>query len=157
MPLDGAPSPGQDVIARVAAAFGIPTEQVTSRRRDVPTVRARWACFVIMRDRLQWKFARIAAHFDGQDHSSVRHGIHRATVEIADDGIYRQRVADIAATVESEGPPPPRPNVNALDMIVIERLTWVTRNQLIARLNANTGAFRAKYAKTYKRVREAIV
>jgi hypothetical protein len=158
MPLDGSPSPAQQTIDRVAAAFDIPADQIVSQRRDRPTVRARWACYVIMRDRLGMTQPQIARVFDGQDHTTVRHGLKQATAIMVDDAEYRSRIA-----VAGSGAAPKMrtvsqdPVATTLDYIVIDRLMGVARGRLMAKVRENPTAFRLRYAKTYRRVREALL
>lgn len=156
MPLDGSPSPTQDVIERVAAAFDIPAEQAISKRRDRPTVRARWACYVVMRDRLQMTLPQIARIFDGQDHTTVRYGINQAALLMSEDEDYRQRIAEAGHVAAPKMTHAPTAEVaTTLDYIVLDRLMTKTRAELAAALRGNPTAFRLRYAKTYKRVREA--
>lgn len=157
MPLDGSPSPTQEVIERVASAFDIPAEQIISQRRDRPTVRARWACYVIMRDRLNMTFGKIGRIFDGQDHTTVRYGFHEAAVLMADDEDYRQRITAAGHDAAPRIQPAAAEQVAAtLDYIVLDRLMTKARAELAASLRNNPAAFRAKYAKTYQRIREAV-
>lgn len=157
MPLDGSPSPTQEVIERVASAFDIPADQIISQRRDRPTVRARWACYVIMRDRLNMTFGKIGRVFDGQDHTTVRYGFHEAAALMADDEEYRQRITAAGHDAAPRIQPTPMDQVaSTIDYIVLDRLMTQTRAELAAALRGNPTAFRARYAKTYKRVREAV-
>ena len=157
MPLDGSPSPTQEVIERVATAFDIPAEQIISQRRDRPTVRARWACYVIMRDRLGMTQPQIARVFDGQDHTTVGHGLRQSAVIMAEDEEYRARVSEAGHVVAPKIRPTSRDSVaHTLDYIVIDRLIAIARGRLAAQMRDNPTAFRVRYAKTYKRVREAV-
>lgn len=157
MPLDGTTSPGQDVIARVAAAFGIPAEQIIAQRRDKVSVRARWAAYVVLRDRMQWRLKDIGALFSGQDHSTVCHGITQAACLMDRDEQFRDKV--VALTTGAKPSPkitkPENPTAE-LDYIVVDRLAAQARMRLMSILRASPDTFRAKYAKTYKRVREAV-
>jgi hypothetical protein len=46
---------------------------------------------------------------------------------------------------------------STLDYIVIDRLMGVARGRLMAKVRENPTAFRLRYAKTYRRVREALL
>lgn len=178
MPLDGSPSPLRERIERIvmqaAAAFNVPPGQITGRSRARSIARARWAVWITMRDRLNMTMTQIG-QATGFDHTSVLHGLRGAARLMVDDADYAARVTQTGGELRSmptihETPDPPRPARPAkpakpeapptfaadLDYIALDWLTRRARNKLQAKLRENPTAFRMRYAKTYKRVREAV-
>lgn len=156
MPLDGTLNAAAPVVERVAQEFGLDPAQLVSKRRDRDTVRARWAVFIILRDRYHWTLAHIARHFDGHDHTSVRHGLAQAARMMSDDDEYRAKIIAAGQNARPIEPAPIADGPGLLDYVVIDRLTQQMREAWKSKLRNNPDAFRKRYAKTYKRVREAV-
>ncbi len=82
---------------RVAEAFNVPVEALTSRRRTKEVTVPRQVAMFLMRELLDLPLARIGEHFGGRDHSTVIHSIKKVEQEIAEDGAMRQRVERLRA------------------------------------------------------------
>lgn len=101
-------------------------------------------------------FGKIGRIFDGQDHTTTRYGFHRAVSLMADDDDYREKIAAAGHdAVPRIQPTSPDHVACTIDYIVLDRLMTKTRAELAAELRSDPTAFRVRYAKTYRRVREA--
>jgi hypothetical protein len=170
MPLDGSPSPLRErieqIVMRAAEAFNVPPGQITGRARARYISRARWAVWITMRDRMNMTMPQIGRAM-GVDHTSVLHGLRSASKLMVGDPEYAARVTQTGGDLVSvphiadttPGPPAQHEPIAAfaadLDYIALDWLTRRARNKLQADMRKDLPAFRLRYAKTYKRVREA--
>jgi len=70
-------NPARAAILECANVTGIPHSRLYSTRKTVRIVRARWACFIVLR-RLGLSFHEIADEF-GMDHSNIIYGCNKGT------------------------------------------------------------------------------
>jgi hypothetical protein len=156
MPLDGSVTPAAAAVERVCAAFGQPVARVRSEKRDAEIVAVRWACWLVLNDRLECSPSEIAREF-GKDHSSVLYGLRKARQRLNHDAEWRARVIEAGDGLKRAFEPPPATvNPNDFDYVVLDRLVGQFRNACVGKLRADPAAFREQYAATYRRIREAI-
>ncbi len=87
----------ESIRKRVAEAFNIPVEALTSRRRTKEVTVPRQVAMFLMRELLDLPLARIGDHFGGRDHSTVIHSINKVEREIEENESMRQRVEALRA------------------------------------------------------------
>lgn len=79
-----------ELIEAVAAAFNIDMWEILSRRKPTPTVRARFAAYLLLRERLAYGSIRIAKATRRKDHTTVLHGLKRAKELLATDPAWAE-------------------------------------------------------------------
>jgi chromosomal replication initiator protein len=77
---------------RVAESFGIPVEQLMSRRRTKEVTVPRQVAMYLMRELLDLPLAQIGNHFGGRDHSTVIHSVHKIEKDVQTDPAMRERI-----------------------------------------------------------------
>lgn len=77
--------PVGEMLEAVSAAFGISIHEIVSPRKPTPTVRARFAVYRLLKERLAYGSVRIAKATRRKDHTTVLHGLKRAKELLATD------------------------------------------------------------------------
>jgi len=154
MPLDGVIPQVQRAIESVCSAFDSPVSRVHSEKRDTATVRLRWACWIVMNDRLDMSPSEIGRAF-GKDHTTVMYGLCQARKLLDRDPAWRSNVIEAGEGLgRAFKPPPETPSPGEFDYIVLDRIVASFRNAALAYLKSDPAAFREKYGSTYRRIRE---
>jgi len=95
---DAAPELTPDLIrTRVAQAWGVPVEALSSKRRTKDLTVPRQVAMYLMRQLLGLSLVEIGRLFGGRDHSTVIHSIEKVEAELATDEQFRARVDAIRA------------------------------------------------------------
>jgi chromosomal replication initiator protein len=79
-----------------ADVFGISLSELTGDSRFTDLVRARWAVMLAMRAR-GVSMPRIGAALGGRDHTTILHGLKKATALRATDPAFASKCAAVAA------------------------------------------------------------
>lgn len=154
MPLDGVVPQVQKAVESVCSAFDSPVSRVHSEKRDTRTVRLRWACWIVMNDRLDMSPTEIARAV-GKDHTTVMHGLCQGRKILDSDPAWRAKVIEAGeGLTKAFKPPPETPMAGELDYIVLDRIVAAFRNAALGHLKSDPTTFREKYGSTYRRIRE---
>ncbi|MFO7261401.1 MAG: chromosomal replication initiator protein DnaA [bacterium] len=95
---DARPELTPDLIrTRVAQAWGVPVEALSSKRRTKDLTVPRQVAMYLMRQLLGLSLVEIGRLFGGRDHSTVIHSIEKVEQELASDEEFRARVEAIRA------------------------------------------------------------
>lgn len=105
-------TPGEDIIRRTAAAFGLTVADLRSPSRRREHTEPRFAAYWLLRKHptaagLRRSFPEIGRMLGGKDHSSVMHGIERAEDIMARCPDYAARVRALDEGKAVYGPPRP--------------------------------------------------
>jgi chromosomal replication initiator protein len=100
--LGGVLAPGAErtpdaIRQRVATAYGVSVDALTSRRRTKEVTVPRQVAMYLMRELLDIPLSRIGDHFGGRDHSTVIHSINKVEEEMAADDGVRDRIDALRA------------------------------------------------------------
>ncbi|MFP4623363.1 MAG: chromosomal replication initiator protein DnaA [Gemmatimonadota bacterium] len=82
---------------RVADAYDVTVDAVTSRRRTKEVTVPRQVAMYLMRELLDLPLARIGDYFGGRDHSTVIHAVNKVEEDMARDAAVRERVETLRA------------------------------------------------------------
>jgi chromosomal replication initiator protein len=82
---------------RVAESFGVPVENMVSRRRTKEVTVPRQVAMYLMRELLDLPLAQIGNHFGGRDHSTVIHSVAKVEQELETDPALRERIDALRA------------------------------------------------------------
>ena len=89
---------GRAVLDAVVAVFAVPELHIRSARLDQPTVRARQALYLVLREHLAWTFGRIG-RFLARDQASCRTGCRVARRLQCFDFPFATRVREVIIRV----------------------------------------------------------
>jgi chromosomal replication initiator protein len=100
--LGGVLAPGAErtpdaIRQRVATAYGVSVDALTSRRRTKEVTVPRQVAMYLMRELLDIPLSRIGDHFGGRDHSTVIHSINKVEEDMAADDGVRDRIEGLRA------------------------------------------------------------
>jgi chromosomal replication initiator protein len=87
----------ESIRQRVADAFGVSIDALTSRRRTKEVTVPRQIAMFLMRELLDLPLSRIGDHFGGRDHSTVIHSINKVEEDIEEDEALRDRIDALRA------------------------------------------------------------
>ena len=93
----GAERTPESIRQRVADAYGVSVDALTSRRRTKEVTVPRQIAMYLMREILDIPLSRIGDHFGGRDHSTVIHSVNKVEDEIQEDPVLRERVETLRA------------------------------------------------------------
>jgi chromosomal replication initiator protein len=93
----GAERTPQAIRQRVAEAYGVSVDALTSRRRTKEVTVPRQIAMYLMREILDIPLARIGDHFGGRDHSTVIHSVNKVEEDMERDDDIRDRVETLRA------------------------------------------------------------
>jgi chromosomal replication initiator protein len=82
---------------RVAETFGVPVENMVSRRRTKEVTVPRQVAMYLMRELLDLPLAQIGNHFGGRDHSTVIHSVAKVEQDLETDPALRERIDALRA------------------------------------------------------------
>ena len=82
-----------------AAAFGIKPADLLGQSRLGPLIGARFAAYWLARHATDKSLPQIGRYLGQRDHSTIAHGIHRATAMRAADAAYRATTDALLASV----------------------------------------------------------
>jgi chromosomal replication initiator protein len=93
----GAERTPQAIRQRVAEAYGVSVDALTSRRRTKEVTVPRQIAMYLMREILDIPLSRIGDHFGGRDHSTVIHSVNKVEEDMERDDGIRERVETLRA------------------------------------------------------------
>lgn len=96
------------MLRKVASLTALDPEEILSKRRVKPLVRARHALMLVLRERTSWSTPQIAHFLNIKDHSTVVHGISVALERCETDPLFAAIVSELRA-VEPGNPFPDEP------------------------------------------------
>lgn len=93
------------IISEVCEYLSVSIDDMRSRSRKKPIVRARYIAMYLMKKHTKSLLDEIAGMFTGKyrkafHHSSVIHGVDTATIDMANDGNYLKEVKEIELNVK---------------------------------------------------------
>lgn len=83
--------PIDDLLARVAKAYGVTVEDMRSQRRDRRLAYARFAAYQLMRDRRKMSLPQIGRMMGGRHHTTVMYGIAKLKKLLEEDPSFASR------------------------------------------------------------------
>jgi chromosomal replication initiator protein len=93
--------PASVVIGAVGDYYGISPDDITGRKRDLKTSRARHIAMYLLRQQNHCNLADIGKILGNRDHSTVIHGCEKISTEIAVDSQLSKSVEDIRVMLRS--------------------------------------------------------
>jgi chromosomal replication initiator protein len=96
--------PAPVVINAVADYFSIPPEDITGKRRDLKTSRARHIAMYLLRQQNHCNLSDIGKILGNRDHSTVIHGCAKISSEINVDSQLSKSIEDIRTILRSQKP-----------------------------------------------------
>jgi chromosomal replication initiator protein len=91
------------VINAVADYFAIPPDDITGKKRDLKTSRARHIVMYLLRQQNNTNLAEIGRVLGNRDHSTVIHGYNRIATDIGSDSQLSKSIEDIRLMLKSRG------------------------------------------------------
>ncbi|MGH9165941.1 MAG: helix-turn-helix domain-containing protein [Acidimicrobiales bacterium] len=91
------------IIAAVAAAFGIAPEQLLATGRTRHVVDARQVAMYVLREVRGLSYPAIGAAVGGRDHTTVMHGVERVRARMAEQPALRRGVERLVASAGTDG------------------------------------------------------
>jgi len=91
------------VINAVADYFAIPPDDITGKKRDLKTSRARHIVMYLLRQQNHTNLAEIGRVLGNRDHSTVIHGYDRIALNISSDSQLSKSIEDIRLMLKSRG------------------------------------------------------
>jgi len=91
------------VINAVADYFAIPPDDITGKKRDLKTSRARHIVMYLLRQQNHTNLAEIGRVLGNRDHSTVIHGYDRIAMNIGTDSQLSKSIEDIRLMLKSRG------------------------------------------------------
>jgi chromosomal replication initiator protein len=93
--------PASSVIRAVADYYAISPEDITSKRRDLRTSRARHIVMYLLRQQNNCNLTEIGHILGDRDHSTVIHGCAKISSEIGTDSQLSKSIEDIRMMLKS--------------------------------------------------------
>jgi chromosomal replication initiator protein len=93
-----------DIINAVADYFAIPPDDITGKKRDLKTSRARHIVMYLLRQQNHNNLAEIGRVLGNRDHSTVIHGYDRIATNIGSDSLLSKSIEDIRLMLKSRRP-----------------------------------------------------
>ena len=84
----------EDIVAVVAAHYGIPPAQIQARSRARSVALPRQVCMYLARELTAHSLQSVGAYFGGRDHSTVKHACDKIAELVEADG-------DVAAAIKA--------------------------------------------------------
>lgn len=91
------------VINAVADYFAVPPDDITGKKRDLKTSRARHIVMYLLRQQNHTNLAEIGRILGNRDHSTVIHGYDRIAINIGSDSQLSKSIEDIRLMLKSRG------------------------------------------------------
>jgi len=91
------------VINAVSDYFAIPPDDITGKKRDLKTSRARHIVMYLLRQQNHTNLAEIGRVLGNRDHSTVIHGYDRIAMNICSDSQLSKSIEDIRLMLKSRG------------------------------------------------------
>jgi chromosomal replication initiator protein len=91
------------VINAVSDYFAVPPDDITGRKRDLKTSRARHIVMYLLRQQNNTNLADIGRVLGNRDHSTVIHGYDRIATDIGSDSQLSKSIEDIRLMLKSRG------------------------------------------------------
>ena len=89
------------IIRTVAEQYGIPEEDMTSKRRSREVALPRQIAMYLTRELTQLSTTSIGAAFGGRDHTTVMHGCEKIADSMKGDTAFRRRVEELIGLVKN--------------------------------------------------------
>lgn len=96
--------PAPTIINAVASYFGVAPDDITGKRRDLKTSRARHVAMYLMRQQNHCNFSDIGKILGNRDHSTVIHGYEKISSEINVDSRLSKSIEDIRTILRIQKP-----------------------------------------------------
>lgn len=96
--------PASSVIRAVADYYAVSPEDITSKKRDLKTARARHVVMYLLRQQNHCNLTDIGKILGGRDHSTVIHGCEKISSEISADSVLSKSIEDIRMMLKSSKP-----------------------------------------------------
>ncbi|MBN1690743.1 MAG: chromosomal replication initiator protein DnaA [Dehalococcoidia bacterium] len=96
--------PAQSVIHAVADYYAISPEDITGKKRDLKTARARHIVMYLLRQQNHCNLAEIGQILGNRDHSTVIHGCEKISTQISADSQLSKSIEDIRTMLKSDKP-----------------------------------------------------
>jgi len=96
--------PASSIIGAVADYFTISPEDITSKKRDLKTARARHIVMYLMRQQNHCNLTEIGKVLGDRDHSTVIHGCEKISAEISADSQLSKSIEDIRLILKNTKP-----------------------------------------------------
>ena len=96
--------PAAAVINAVSDYFAIPPDDITGKKRDLKTSRARHIVMYLLRQQNNTNLAEIGRVLGNRDHSTVIHGYDWIATDIGSDAQLSKAIEDIRLMLKSRGP-----------------------------------------------------
>jgi len=91
------------IINAVSDYFAIPPDDITGKKRDLKTSRARHIAMYLLRQQNHTHLAEIGRVLGNRDHSTVIHGYDRIAMNISSDSQLSKSIEDIRLMLKSRG------------------------------------------------------
>ena len=95
--------PATQIINTVADYYSLSPEDITGKKRDLKTSRARHVVMYLIRQQNHTSLAEIGAMLGNRDHSTVIHGCEKITGSISTDSQLSRSIEDIRLLLKSRG------------------------------------------------------
>ncbi|MBN1376221.1 MAG: chromosomal replication initiator protein DnaA [Dehalococcoidia bacterium] len=96
--------PASSVIGAVADYYAVLPEDITSKKRDLKTARARHIVMYLLRQQNNCNLAEIGKILGDRDHSTVIHGCQKISTQISTDSQLSKSIEDIRIMLKSSNP-----------------------------------------------------
>ena len=95
--------PATQIINSVSDYYGISPDDITGKKRDLKTSRARHVVMYLLRQQNHTNLSEIGRILGNRDHSTVIHGCQKITAAIATDSQLSKSIEDIRLLLKSHG------------------------------------------------------
>jgi chromosomal replication initiator protein len=85
----------KQVLRTVADYFGIPPEELTSKKRDKKTALARHVAIYLLRDRYNCSLSEIGKELGGRNHATILHGYEKIASQVDTDPYLAEQITEI--------------------------------------------------------------
>jgi len=96
--------PATQIINVVADYYSLPPDDITGKKRDLKTSRARHVVMYLLRQQNHSNLSEIGKILGGRDHSTVIHGCEKITASVSTDSTLSKSIEDIRLLLKSHGP-----------------------------------------------------
>jgi chromosomal replication initiator protein len=85
----------KQLLRTVADYFGIPPEELTSKKRDKKTALARHVAIYLLRDRYNCSLSEIGKELGGRNHATILHGYEKIASQVDTDPYLAEQITEI--------------------------------------------------------------
>jgi len=96
--------PAPQIINAVSDYYGLSPDDITGKKRDLKTSRARHVVMYLLRQQNHSNLSEIGKILGGRDHSTVIHGCEKITAAVSTDSNLSKSIEDIRLLLKSHGP-----------------------------------------------------